>query len=221
MHMDRLVQSLARLFSAHGHTVTEDAALEGRSGTIYTAPLLAEQDGHAVVIDLRGPEEIVDGAAVQELCSVIEDVGADIGVLVHLEEPAPDASAHNDGSLVLWSTATLQELLGNLAMYEACDAPLGDLPLTAPEPPQATVELPASLDDLLPDAFHGEGLDLEAVEEMDYDFGIDTIGDAPATAEAAPTQDDVQAVPEPTAPLIPQPTWASASQGSRPRRGDT
>lgn len=154
--MRRFFTLLESTFKIHGYQVALDAALEGRSGTVYTAPLLAEKEGHALILDARLAGELVDAAAVADVQDVVADTGADVGLLCHLEEAAPDAHAGNEGSVVLWNRETLVRLLGEAALSEAVGTAPAPLDLAAS--PQDGALLAESVEDLLPDAFRSDGL---------------------------------------------------------------
>lgn len=155
--MDLLAQALGH----HGFTVTASAALEGRSGTVYTIPLLAERDDQAFIVDahLDGvvPQEVLD-----DLLKVQDDVGADGCVLAHLEPVEA-----TDSPVALWGQDALIRVLGQAALSTATEyvAPEPDM-LAAPvhdAPPVAE-----SLSELLPPAFHEaeDGLSLLDIESL-------------------------------------------------------
>ncbi len=152
MHAPRLRELVAELFESHGFDVTVDAALEGRSGNYYTAPVLAEQTDYAVLIERRGQQETVTARDVAELANVVEDVGAEQGLLVHLGPLDDAARGAGAGRVILWDAITLTNLLGNARLAGATGYPLVRLPLEADVP---VLESPTQVvgDDVLPAAF--------------------------------------------------------------------
>lgn len=224
--MDAVITLLRELFEAHGAECSGDASLEGRSGTIYTAPLLCELDGQAVVVDAR-VEEPVDDDAVAEVVEVLEDAGADAVVLAHTE---PSEQASTDARVRLWDRQTLARLLGEALLADALGEEATPLPLpsggaaaTPPLPDEAAMEprsdeaaqppaegtaedaatpLPETLSDMLPQAFH-ESRDTATV-------AADAPDDAAASEEAEPPEeppvdlfeehDDPEAAADPTRP---------------------
>jgi len=154
--MGRFFALMEATFRTHGYEVCLDAALEGRSGTVYKVPLLAEKDGQAILVDARLAEEIVDASAVDDVQEVVRDTGADLGVVCHIEEASPDAHAGNGGSVVLWGRDVLSRLVGEAALAEATGIAPGALPLEDADGPEPL--LAESIDDLLPDAFRSDDL---------------------------------------------------------------
>ncbi len=153
MHDGRLRQLLAELFAAHGFETTVDAALEGRSGGFYTAPVLAEQGDFAVLIERCAANEHLTGDKVQELTNVVEDIGAEQGLIVHLGPIDADAAQHGAGRIVLWDADRLARLVGNARLHDAADVPLDRLPLEAPVPSLETTEHEVGPGTVIPDAF--------------------------------------------------------------------
>lgn len=157
MHDEGLQSLLAELFQAHGFDVTVDAALEGRSGSFYTAPVLAERNDYAVLIERVGAHEMVHAGQVNELANVVEDIGAEQGLLVHLGTVSSDAAGAGAGRVVLWNTDRLAALVGNARLHAAVGVPLERLPLeaTAPSLAEAPIEtvVPAAFDSAFDGAF--------------------------------------------------------------------
>lgn len=149
--MDGLCSLISEVFKAHGYSTTADAALEGKSGTVYAAPLLVEGESYALIVERRGTDENVTGAMVEELSRVVEDTGADQGLLVHLGAISPDASGMGAGRVVLWNAAKLQSILGNAAMI-----PLGVTPERLPLEADTPSSEPEPMDFGLPTGFMDE-----------------------------------------------------------------
>ncbi|MCA1819212.1 MAG: hypothetical protein LC620_04040, partial [Halobacteriales archaeon] len=101
MHMKPLAALLEELFTLHGHQVTSEAPLEGRSGSVYTIPILAESDGRALVVSGHLDGSPFAPQAVAEFAETVADVGADLGILVHTG-PCDPAAAAAAGKVVLW-----------------------------------------------------------------------------------------------------------------------
>jgi hypothetical protein len=158
MHMEALDRLVADLFTAHGFKVTQDAALEGRTGTVYGAPVLAENDRGALVIERRGPGETVSAADVEEFVRVIQDTGAHHGLLLHLGAVSPGAAAQGEGVLTLWGSDTLARLVGEACLHGATGSPLAPLPIAWEAPVAESEEaiLGGAFDDLLPAAFQDD-----------------------------------------------------------------
>ncbi len=127
MHQPTLRELLADLFAAHGYRVSQDTALEGRSGTLYNIPILAEDDDRYVLVDCAAEEEPVGQETLDALATVIDDAGADVAVLVHLG----DVDGVPDPSVLLWDRHQVAALVGDSIVAQAGGwAPL-QLPLRA------------------------------------------------------------------------------------------
>ncbi len=159
MHDGRLRSLLAELLRAHGFEVTMDAALEGRSGAFYTAPVLAEKGDYAVLVERLGPDETLQAHQVAELANVVEDIGAEQGLLVHLGPIAPDASGAGAGRVVLWDESQVIHLVGNAHVHDAAGIALARLPLEAANP---LLETPTQVlsDPVVPAAFEEEAFSM-------------------------------------------------------------
>lgn len=163
--MEALDRLLAELFESHGFRTTPDAALEGRSGTVYGAPVLAEDERGAFLVERRGADDPVGAAQVAELLAILDDTGADHAVLVHLGPRTPDAVAAARRRVTFWDRTTLERLVGSATVAQIAGLRAEALPL-AVDPPGA----PTELGDLLPDAFQDEAptahLDLDMFESL-------------------------------------------------------
>src|SRR5437867_3835175 len=85
---------MAELFTFHGFRVSRDAALEGKSGSLYEVPVLAEDDRRFILVDCEkgGPDgRTLDASAMQNLADVRDDVGADLAVVCHAGDGAQRA----------------------------------------------------------------------------------------------------------------------------------
>lgn len=149
MH-DRLLELVADALACHGQTPTRNAVLEGRSGTVYTVPLLAEGPAGAIIIDLQSDDPL-PRAAVGDMADVLHDVGADAALLCHLG--AVESGAAADG-VSLWGFDHLVHFIGEALVCQATGATPQPLSLAAVPPPMP--EPAQSLDEVLPAAFQDE-----------------------------------------------------------------
>ncbi len=172
MHQPTLRDLLADLFSSHGFDVSRDTALEGRSGTLYTIPLLAEDDDRYVLVDCAAEEEPVVMETLDDLAAIIDDVGADLAVLAHIG-PVEAAAAH-ESPVILWDRHQVAALVGDNLVAQAVGTAPAALPLRTrilgrrtPDPEAA---LPG-LHDLLadgPDTYPGlNAVDLDGLGQAD------------------------------------------------------
>ncbi|HUR64089.1 MAG TPA: hypothetical protein VM241_06385 [Candidatus Thermoplasmatota archaeon] len=151
MHMGTVVHLLEHLLGRHGHTVSLDTDLEGRSGAIYTVPLLAERESAILVTGHLEPTPLT-AERVAAFADTVADTGAAVGVLVHLGPVEAGAATAGQGLVALWGRDQLVRLLGETELCEALGHDLPDLPLEATR----AVRGPAvaeSVSDLLPLAF--------------------------------------------------------------------
>lgn len=153
MHDATLMDLLGEVFTTHGYDCTRQAALEGRSGTVYTIPLLAESEERAVIVDADLGSDPLAQEAVAAVEDVMHDVGADHAVLCHLGTVASDLDATD---VALWGQDMLLHVIGDAQVSQAVG--------TTPEPlrfhtrdRQERVPIAESLDEILPDAFHETG----------------------------------------------------------------
>ncbi|HEX2066922.1 MAG TPA: hypothetical protein VHI93_08935 [Candidatus Thermoplasmatota archaeon] len=186
MHMGTVVHLLERLLGRHGHTCSLDTDLEGRSGTIYTVPLLAERE-HATLATVHLDPAPLTAARVASFAQTVADTGAAVGLLVHLGPLEAGAAAAGEGRVALWGRDQFVRLLGETDLCEALGLELPGLPLD-PAPAARGPVLAESALDLLPPAFSlpGPHLDLAGL-----DLG--------AVAEAANAR---PALPSPAAPPV-------------------
>ncbi len=120
MHQPTLRELLADLFANHGYTVSHDAALEGRSGTLYTIPLLAEDGERYVLVDCA--DDPVEQETLDDLAQVVADVGADIAVLAHTGIQRGAASP----AITVWDRNQIAALVGDALVASALGvAPAG------------------------------------------------------------------------------------------------
>lgn len=141
---------LKDLFVHHGHMVSEEAQLEGKSGTIYSVPLLAESETGAVLIGAHQGPEPLSAAEVEEFAATVADVAADRGVLCHLGAVDADAYDAADG-VVLWGRDALTRILGEAQLALA----LGEIPPALPfeSAPVPELLVAQQVADLTPESF--------------------------------------------------------------------
>lgn len=163
--MPSLVELLEATFRAHGATVTVEAQLEGRSGTVYTVPILAEENDEATLVMGHLDDGTVPDEVIQELLATVQDTGATRGILCH----AGAAPAHVPEGITLWDRNLLSARVGNALVSEALESDPGPLELDAYAEAAAT-----SLNDVLPDAFleREETLEVALPDELPDWTGI-------------------------------------------------
>lgn len=201
--MPELVHLLEELFNLHGHRVTRDAALEGRSGTVYTVPLLAE--GHTTLL-VTGHFDgtVLTATDVTEFLTTVDDTGADLGVLCHAGATTPEAVAIAGSRILLWGRDQMVRLLGEMQLAQCLDESPPMLPL---RPAQAASEsLAESVSDLMPAAFRVA----EVVAEEDLSGLLPSIQLDPEPSSLPsyyppPVAPNVSAVPASVVPVAPEP----------------
>ncbi len=162
MHEARLMDLLAEVLATHGYHCTRQAALEGRSGTVYTVPLLAESDERAIVIDAHMTDKVVGLSAINDMADVLHDVGADTAILCH--RGAIESGDHHDGVL-LWGHDHLIQLIGEAQVAAALEEEPTPLVLERRASPD-NAPLAESLHELLPSAFL-DGVDGDAAAALE------------------------------------------------------
>ncbi len=150
---------MAKALAVHGYACTRQAALEGRSGTVYTVPLLAESEERAIILDVQADDPL-PLAAIADMADVADDVGADMAVLCHtgsVEGPG--------GEVVLWDQATTSRIIGDALLADG----LGCAPTPLPFNDAPAAPVAESVTDLLPPAFQ----DIASLETLgDPDEGV-------------------------------------------------
>lgn len=194
--MGTVVRLLEHLLGRHGHAVTVEADLEGRSGAVYTVPLLAERD-LAVLVTGHLESSPLTAERVASFAETVIDTGASLGVLIHLGPLEAGAAAAGQGRVALWSRDQLVRLLGETELSEALGEELPELPFEPTRAVRGPVVAEA-VSDLLPPAFSQPepqfdltGLDLEAVV---------------AEAASAPPPQHLRPPPVPAPVYVPPPT---------------
>ncbi len=139
MHMRHIASALAHLFERHGHDVSLDAAIPGRTGADYVLPLAAWHDGEWLLVDgdLSTPASEM---AVHRLLMACIDTGAR-GIYCHAG--SADAAARNAclDQVLLWDRETLALLLGQTQIADAMGEAPPRLSLGFPTPTPAEQNL--------------------------------------------------------------------------------
>lgn len=172
MHDARLMDLLAEVLATHGYTCTRQAALEGRSGTVYTVPLLAEADERALIVDAQMSDDVVPLGAIADMADVLHDVGADSAVLCH--RGAIESGDRQDGVL-LWNQDHLIQIIGEAQLAAVLDETPSPLVLERRSTP-GTGPMAESLHELLPSAFlDGISGDADAALEVPAEETIELV----------------------------------------------
>ncbi len=206
---------LKELFVHHGHMVSEEAQLEGRSGTVYAVPLLAESETGAVVIGAHEGPGPLTAAEVEEFAATVADVAADRGVLCHVGGCDPDAAEAAQG-IFLWDRSHLASLVGEYRVAEAMGESTVPLAFEAPVPTERLVA--ESVADILPDAFTISEPEMPIAAEPEA--APDFVAFSAAFAEPEPTiaaaQAPVDPLPEPTPAGRSYSPWADMASAHAP-----
>lgn len=148
MHMDELLRLLASLFKAHGYEASPDVSLEGRSGTVFVAPLLVEGE-RTFIVQATGAD-VVDEAMLRDLSVIVDDMGADGLILAHL---GPRAAGRPPETVVPWSRDRIIHLLGEAALAQSLGHQPAPLPLDSTPAAEMDEAVAQSVTDLMPPAF--------------------------------------------------------------------
>ncbi|HUR61977.1 MAG TPA: restriction endonuclease [Candidatus Thermoplasmatota archaeon] len=187
--MGTVVQLLEELLGRHGYTVGRDADLEGRSGAVYTVPILAERE-MAILVTGHLDLSPLPADRVATFAETVVDTGASLGVLVHLGPLSADASAAGQGRVVLWSRDELVRVLGEAQLCGALGHDLPSLPLEPTRPVRGPV-VAESVSDLMPSAFNEPEVQLDMT-------GLDLAALVTSAAEETPMR-----IPEVEVPAFP------------------
>lgn len=202
---------LADLLRVHGFQVTEDAALEGRSGTLYKAPVLAERDG-AWLFHALPRDRTIQTDMVAELSRTTKDVGATGAVIVHCGDEMPQTPSN----LCTWGWVTLSRLVGEAQVAQTFGVAVPELPANLlPGNSAAELHLAPAAEDTAPVAPEPEadtvtgpepeapsGSSMEVVDGSDsFDLSVlDAASDLEPPAPSA-TQGPPAASPDAAPPL--------------------
>lgn len=183
------METVADALKAHGYSCTTQAALEGRSGTVYTVPLLAERDGEAAVFDVHDGD--VPHDLPRSVLEVRDDVAAQHAVLCHTgSEPRPVPGIR------FWGPRELSRLFGDALLREAAGVGVPEPLVAAPQVPDEETErvrpVAESVEQILPGAFAEPetSLDLDAFETMDLS-GLDAQDEPEPVPESVPEPEPV------------------------------
>ncbi len=236
MHTLTFFDALAEALEVHGYTVTTDAVLEGKSGQIYSAPILAERDAMAILFDARVAGDVADAESVRTLEAMAQDTGADGAVLCHTEHA--DATAAATGIVQLWDAKRVSDLMGKAQFHKALGTrpPMFDIegamekllrdgPPPAPQfDPKPPIDVDALLADTkcapevltLPPAFQDKPTVADLIEAAEKDNILEDL-DIPLIPETKPAPEEVAAAePEPI-PEIPEPLFQIEQAGPKVR----
>ncbi len=112
-------QRLARLFEQRGYEVVHNAWLTGRSGARHQVDVLvryvAPLHTTLVIVEAKAYQSGVDKDRIMKLIQIVDDVGADRGIIVTTSHFTADAVKTAEGRAIdLWDRAKLQRLLGEM-----------------------------------------------------------------------------------------------------------
>src|SRR5919201_5175633 len=117
---------LRRLFEAHGYRALHNVRLTGRSGAEHQIDVLAELElplqTVRLVVEAKAYDQPVDKDALLKLTQIVDDLGADRGVLATTSYFTPGALKMAEGRNVdLWDRDHVSRLLGEAALGLAED----------------------------------------------------------------------------------------------------
>src|SRR5581483_1815644 len=108
---------VARLFEQRGYDVVHNTWMRGRSGAQHQVDVLARYAAplHAstLIIEAKAYAGAVDKDRVLKLLHIVDDLGADRGIIVTTGRPTPDALRTAAGRAIdIWDRERLARLLG-------------------------------------------------------------------------------------------------------------
>lgn len=132
-------QQLAALFEAHGYRAAHDVRLVGRSGAEHQLDVYAELDlplqTVRVVVEAKAHEQPIGKDALLKLQQIVDDLGADRGILATTGAFTPGALAMAAGRNVdLWDRERVARLLGEVALGAGRGPGAGSLGAVAVRP---------------------------------------------------------------------------------------
>jgi len=112
-------QRLVRLFSSKGYEVAHNVQIVGRSGVQHQIDLMVRFTGplhvSTIVVEAKSYQAAIDKDRIMKLIQIVDDVGADRGIIVTTSHFTPAASTTAEGHNVeLWDRDRLGKLLGEL-----------------------------------------------------------------------------------------------------------
>jgi Holliday junction resolvase len=110
---------LARLFESRGYQVQHDVRLRGRSGVEHQIDVLAFHNAplhtSKIIVEAKSYQGSVDKDRVMKLIQIVNDLGADRGILATTSDFTPDAIKTAAGHNVeIWNRDHIAKLLGEL-----------------------------------------------------------------------------------------------------------
>lgn len=195
--MASLPALLEDLLKMHGWSVTAEASLEGRSGAVYTVPLLAERGEEAIIVAGHFDDDATPAQEISDLAETVEDVGADAAVLAHLGPLEAGAAEAAAGRVVLWNRDLFARMLGEAQIADALEETPPALELDAASDGYAVAQ---NVSDLMPEAFRVAAVEDELVQEgpLDALAGMAAL----EAALAAPAVPAPMAVPPAAMPAV-------------------
>lgn len=110
---------LVELFKKMGYNVIHDAKRVGRSGVEHQIDILAEYrcplHNSTVVVEAKSYDSPVDKDRIMKLTQIVDDLGADRGIIVTTSYFTPEAIKTSKGhNLELWNREQLAKFLGEI-----------------------------------------------------------------------------------------------------------
>jgi len=138
---------LKSLFESKGYRVTHNLKARGRSGTEHQIDLFLEYEEplrtSRTVVEAKAYDKPVDKDRVMKLIQIVEDVGADSGILVTTSRFTPGALSIARGrNIDIWDRERLTSLMGELKL-----SALGDQPVAEFAPSISVVQPVLSIED--------------------------------------------------------------------------
>jgi Holliday junction resolvase len=115
---------LVELFRKRGYNVIHDAKRKGRSGAEHQIDLLAEYrcplHVSTVVVEAKSYDSSINKDRVMKLIQIVDDIGADRGIIVTTSYFTPEAITTSKGHNVeLWDREQLANFLGEIEITAA------------------------------------------------------------------------------------------------------
>ncbi|MEM4601923.1 MAG: restriction endonuclease [Desulfurococcaceae archaeon] len=110
------------LFLSKGYDVKHNVKLKGRSGVEHQVDVYAEYSAplhvSRIIIECKAYDKPIDKDVVMKLIQVVQDVGADRGILVTTSYFTPDAESTAKGYPIdLWDYIKLREILSEIQEF--------------------------------------------------------------------------------------------------------
>jgi len=112
-------QRLVQLFRSKGYEVAHNVQIVGRSGAQHQIDLLVRFTGplhvSTIVVEAKSYQAAIDKDRIMKLIQIVDDLGADRGIIITTSHFTPAASKTAEGHNVeLWDRDRLGKLLGEL-----------------------------------------------------------------------------------------------------------